>query len=235
MRDVLVLLSFAGRARRGWRLGGAGGVATLRPAPPPARAPAPIRGGYARHRGYTRLGHESAGDRVSTDVCVTCVSVGRVYPSALWRMGDHQHASTSFGMRTSRSSSARLSCASVVVCLAPVNCVLSLSALARPRASCVLARASAGSRWSSPRQKKPECRKRSACTKPVACTRIRKWRVRVRRTPQSTPQLLSRGGDHNTPRCELRALERTPIAEHGMRAASATQDARRIENFGALW
>jgi len=42
-------------------------VATLRPAP--ARAPAPIRGGYARHRGYTRLGHESAGDRVSTDVC----------------------------------------------------------------------------------------------------------------------------------------------------------------------
>ena len=39
-------------------------------------------------------------------------------------MCDHQHASTSFGMRTSRSSSARLSCASVVVCLAPVpvNC-----------------------------------------------------------------------------------------------------------------
>ncbi len=107
-------------------------MATLRPAPPPARAPAPIRGGYARHRGYTRLGHESAGDRVSTDVCKdVCVSVGRVYPSALWRMGDHQHASTSFGMRTSRSSSARLSCASVVVCLAPVNCVLSLSALAR--------------------------------------------------------------------------------------------------------
>ena len=40
---------------------------------------------------------------------------------------------------------------------------------------------------------------------------------------------------HNTPRCELRALERTPIAEHGMRAASATQDARRIENLKALW
>jgi hypothetical protein len=62
-------ISFAGRARRTARV--AQGGATPRPAP--ARAPAPIRGGYARHRGYTRLGHESAGDCV-----VDRVSVGRV-------------------------------------------------------------------------------------------------------------------------------------------------------------
>jgi hypothetical protein len=57
--------------------------------------------------------------------------------------------------------------------------------------------------------------------------------ARARETNSTTS--LPRGGDHNTPRCELRALERTPIAEHGMRAASATHDARRIENFKALW
>lgn len=219
------MLSFAGRARRGWAVAQGGWRRYDRPRP-----------GRPRRSVVATPGIEGIRVSVTKAPAIacrpTCVSVGRVYPSALWRMGDHQHASTSFGMRTSRSSSARLSCASVVVCLAPVNCVLSLSALGLARARRAgLARASAGSRWSSPRQKKPECRKRSACTKPVACTRIRKWRVRVRRTPQ----LLSRGGDHNTPRCELRALERTPIAEHGMRAASATQDARRIENFEALW
>jgi hypothetical protein len=59
--------------------------------------------------------------------------------------------------------------------------------------------------------------------------------ARARETNIELHNFSPAGGDHKTPRCELRALERTPIAEHGMRAASATQDARRMENFEALW